>query len=536
MRKEQWVSLAQAVREQLATRLNELKGHTGKLPRLQTLLKKMPELSKLRKIKSFRLPEKLVRRAAVVPQKMIGFCGRCIRVWQGCCRRYAIVPKRTKMITLSVCLTLLVATTVGVQAHVGSFTYVVYVDGEEIGYVTDDIALLAYVEELEILEAAERGLEVQPRQEVEVVREQRKGITENDQQIKDFLRSTIEFDVYAYMIYVNDRPTLAVEDNEAYERVIDKLKSAYISGKDNTVIQAIVLNDKVEGRLELVDIEGLYTVETAAEILLRGTDKREIYLVSRGDSLWSIARDKQMKVSEIQQANPQLNGSEKIMPGDEISLIVSEPIVSVSVTEDVLIEQRIPFDTKYKDDNTIYKGNTKVLEPGQHGKKEVTVRVTRLNGLEQTREVIKEVIVKEPVTALVARGTAPVPIPTGTGRFLWPVAGRGIITSRYGPRGRSFHSGVDIASARGTHIMAADNGLVTQSGWSGGYGNMITIDHGNGYKTRYAHNSSNLVSVGQRVQRGQLIAYMGSTGNSTGPHVHFEVWRNGSHVNPMQFF
>ncbi|MCL2566155.1 MAG: peptidoglycan DD-metalloendopeptidase family protein [Defluviitaleaceae bacterium] len=127
------------------------------------------------------------------------------------------------------------------------------------------------------------------------------------------------------------------------------------------------------------------------------------------------------------------------------------------------------------------------------------------------------------------------------GRSLqWPVSGRGV-NSGYGNRtdpftGRtSFHTGVDIPAPLGTNIFAAEAGTVVFSGWMGGYGNTIIIDHGNGMQTLYGHASSLLVGNGATVTRGQTIARVGSTGRSTGNHLHFEVRINGSHTNPMNF-
>ena len=124
------------------------------------------------------------------------------------------------------------------------------------------------------------------------------------------------------------------------------------------------------------------------------------------------------------------------------------------------------------------------------------------------------------------------------GPFLRPVKGR--ITSRFGYRrhpilgGRRFHTGVDIAAPRGTPIRAARGGMVIFAGWLGGYGKCVIIDHGDGYTTLYAHCSSICVSRGQRVSRGQVVGRVGSTGLSTGPHVHFEVRYRGRPVNPLR--
>ena len=119
---------------------------------------------------------------------------------------------------------------------------------------------------------------------------------------------------------------------------------------------------------------------------------------------------------------------------------------------------------------------------------------------------------------------------------IWPTTGE--VSSPYGLRwgGTDFHPGMDIANDMGTPIVATADGVVEYAGWnSGGYGNMVDIDHGNGIMTRYGHASQVVVSTGQHVKRGQLIAYMGSTGFSTGPHVHYEVHVNGQRVNPISY-
>ena len=127
----------------------------------------------------------------------------------------------------------------------------------------------------------------------------------------------------------------------------------------------------------------------------------------------------------------------------------------------------------------------------------------------------------------------------GSGQLGWPVSGE--ITSPYGYRTHPiwgttiYHSGIDIGVDEGTPVHAADGGTVVWSGWMGGYGYAVVIDHGNGMSTLYGHNSELAVSEGQDVSKGQVIAYAGSTGNSTGPHVHFEVRISGDPVDPMGY-
>lgn len=121
----------------------------------------------------------------------------------------------------------------------------------------------------------------------------------------------------------------------------------------------------------------------------------------------------------------------------------------------------------------------------------------------------------------------------------WPVVGS--ITSPFGQReapgggGSQFHTGIDVSVPSGTPVRATAEGVVSFAGWNAGSGNLVVIEHGLGYATAYAHNSSIAVKVGQLVKRGGIISYSGSTGNATGPHVHYEVWKQGKAVNPKPY-
>lgn len=123
------------------------------------------------------------------------------------------------------------------------------------------------------------------------------------------------------------------------------------------------------------------------------------------------------------------------------------------------------------------------------------------------------------------------PLPSIPGKLLWPSAAGYRISQYYTWR----HHGIDIAIAQGTPVFASEGGTITYAGWMAGYGYQVTIDHGNGFKTRYAHNSRLLVKKGEQVARGQTISLVGSTGRSTGAHIHFEIFVNGVRVNPFQY-
>jgi len=120
-----------------------------------------------------------------------------------------------------------------------------------------------------------------------------------------------------------------------------------------------------------------------------------------------------------------------------------------------------------------------------------------------------------------------------------PVEGR--ISSPYGKRNHpmsgevEFHSGLDVSANPGNPVRATADGIVSFSGWSGGNGYLVVLEHGHGFSTFYAHNKKNAVELGQKVKRDDVIGYVGTTGSSTGPHVHYEIWKDGKHVNPKQY-
>lgn len=165
--------------------------------------------------------------------------------------------------------------------------------------------------------------------------------------------------------------------------------------------------------------------------------------------------------------------------------------------------------------------------------------IVRMNGLENPSRIRpdQELVIPGLKAAAIGSGLRSEQLISADGRLLrafsWPVQGR--ISSRYGPRWGRMHHGIDLAVNTGTPVRAAARGRVSFSGWNGGYGNLVVIDHGNGIETRYAHNSRLVARVGQYVERGDLIAYSGNTGNSTGPHVHFEIRLRGQSVNPLNY-
>jgi len=172
---------------------------------------------------------------------------------------------------------------------------------------------------------------------------------------------------------------------------------------------------------------------------------------------------------------------------------------------------------------------------GDDGLNEVFETYTLVNGVETESAYLETVVVKVPVDDVIVRGTMEIPPTRPTGTYINPVEG-GKFTSDFGKRGRyEKHTGVDIANRVNTEVVASDSGKVVFAGWRGNYGNYIIIEHGDGVETRYAHLRKLKVKVGEEVIQGQLIGLMGSTGRSTGSHLHFEVLKDGEIVDPNDY-
>ena len=219
--------------------------------------------------------------------------------------------------------------------------------------------------------------------------------------------------------------------------------------------------------------------------------------------------------------------------GRELNLSVPRYVINVRQTKTMVYEDAAPYNVEYEETDELYKGDYEVKVKGVEGKKLVKANQISINGILDETRIIEEIIITPPQAEIVLEGTKPRPRTMAYGVFYWPSSGR--ITSRFGPRWGERHSGIDIASSIGTPIKASDGGVVRFTGWSGNYGKLVIIDHENGYSTYYGHCNTIKVKKGQRVARGDVIATVGQTGRTTGPHLHFEVRKNGVPVNPLNY-
>lgn len=275
--------------------------------------------------------------------------------------------------------------------------------------------------------------------------------------------------------------------------------------------------------------------------MLQGTGlSPRAYKVQENDSIDNIAESFALSQTELRTINPGLT-EEELQPGNILMVNIPKKMFEVEVTKLETYEEEIPYSTVTENDDSQYTDYTAVRVQGVNGVKEQTDRVTYIDGEEVNREKVSEVVVSEPTDKVVVTGTKKRPTRyepgIGSGLLIWPTPSLRIITTYYEYRWGSFHTGLDISggAAAGKPIVAADGGVVTTAGYHSSYGNYIIINHGNGMTTLYAHSSRLLVSVGDKVAKGQTIALVGSTGNSTGAHLHFEVRVNGALQNPLQY-
>ena len=356
----------------------------------------------------------------------------------------------------------------------------------------------------------------------------------SEEDFRDELTDELGLVEDAYVLYVDGEKVVATTFPGALDDILAQLKLGY---QTEDTVDAYFVED-VEIRQEYVDTSYIMNLGYIAEILNATREGEVTYTVKSGDSYYSIAGEYGISVDTLMKMNPGYD-PKILRVGDVLTISNAVPYLTVVNVERQCYVQDVPYPVEYTDDASMYQGEYKVTSPGVYGKADVTANVTYINGTETEREIVASVTLSQPVTEQQLRGTKERPSWYPTGSFGWPC--NGIITSYFGRRNTgirgasTYHEAIDIANGYGTPIYASDGGTVIYSGWMGGYGYLVKIDHGNGYVTYYGHNSSLLVSVGEHVHKGQQIARMGSTGISSGNHCDFRIQLNGTFLNPLNY-
>ena len=340
----------------------------------------------------------------------------------------------------------------------------------------------------------------------------------------------------AYGIYVDGQFIGAVRDKN---KVADTMTKNLLNYKVDGEIRDMCYSKSIDY------VEGIYLTESVIsenEAIKKLTAKNystESYVVQKSDSIVSVCQKYNMTEEKFKELNPSLDEEKSLVPGTVIKVLEAESFIPIQYIRELETTSFIDYETVEVETSEINLGRSELLVKGSRGEKQNKIEVTYIDGVERSRKTLSSVITKEPTVEQIGIGTYTAKpassdtVLTGSGKFAWPVDGGFISDPFISDRN---HKGMDIAAPAGTDIYAAGDGVVVASGWNtGGYGYFVMIDHLDGYETLYGHCSGLYVVEGQTVTRGQLIAAVGTTGDSTGNHCHFEVRENGMCLNPANF-
>lgn len=431
------------------------------------------------------------------------------------------------------------AVMVGVIAFGLNQNYAVKVslDGQEIG-VIDNYTVLKNADSVikNKLVTLDDSQQWSMEPEIEITTKMGNTVVDERQLSDAILQASEEDIVTATGLYVDGKFHGAVENVEPVQKAIDSMLEPYDNGDEN----------KTVGFVQNVSLtEGIFFTDTIVDESqltekITGLVEGEVwYTVVQGDSPSLIASKNGLRLRELYNLNPELEGG-GLWVGDQVLVSQAVPFLQVKEVVREVRDVETAYSTEQRANNSMNLGTTKTVQKGEKGLNKVTVDVTYIDGIAHSETVIETVVVKEPVKEIIEVGrylpSVGVLTNTGSGAFGWPTGG-GVRISRGFAGQYPAHNGVDIAGPYGTPIYASDSGIVTTAKYTNrGYGVYLIVDHGNGYQTVYGHCSSLLVGYGEQVQKGQLIARMGSTGNSTGNHLHFEIKSGNHRYDPYKFW
>jgi murein DD-endopeptidase MepM/ murein hydrolase activator NlpD len=349
--------------------------------------------------------------------------------------------------------------------------------------------------------------------------------------------------VLAYGVYIDDVFVGAVDEPEKIGSYLTERKRQYYY--DPNVIN-IDFDKKIDYEYENYFYPSEMIDEQQILDKLSGTQMEAVlYTVELGDSPWAVAEKNDIPLDELLTKTAIFKG--RVIPdmtkefpvGMTIELSAQVPYLSVMVTKNSVYTTEMNYDIEQTYDSEMFKGDRKIVSEGSLGIEEVTATIVYRNGTEQiSRTIQNRSVIIAPVTQYEIVGTKDTKTVVkeygGSGDYFWPVEGGYISAYQGDNRG---HKGIDIAAPYGTNIYAAESGTIQRIGNKGdGYGIAIFIKHDNGNVTVYGHMSRTAdFKVGDRIVKGQLIGFCGSTGNSTGNHLHFEVRTGNGYENPLNY-
>ncbi len=376
----------------------------------------------------------------------------------------------------------------------------------------------------------------------------KKETTDKDEENKGKVTTThvyvLDQDIFKEAVEILIKTFVGEEEYQAY--LDDNQSEIQATGE---IIENVYVDEDITVKETKIPVtEKIYTdAEELARFLLYGDDYKEsTYTVKAGDTIENVAFANQINPSELLLSNEELTSESNLLyPGQQLKIAQINTQISIVEESYVVEDVESAYSTEEKYDDTILIGNDKVIQEGQNGLDRVSQDVRQVNGeITYVNPRNKEVL-KSPVNKVVLKGSKYVPDVGSLTNWGWPTDSGWTLSSGYSYRsnpfggGRELHTGLDISgTGYGSKIYATNNGRVIIAEYHYSYGNYVVIDHNNGYMTLYAHMSKIAAKVGQVVERGEVIGYVGMTGSATGPHVHYEVWDGCRYcdVNPSVLY
>lgn len=343
----------------------------------------------------------------------------------------------------------------------------------------------------------------------------------------------------AYGIYIDGQFAGAVRDRK---KVQDALDAKLLEYKPDGVVKEVSYANKIEYTKGIYLLSSVRDENETIAQLTSTTEEQRVYIAQAGENTLDVIQKFGMKVDDFNRLNPDVNGT--IKKGQILTVTETKRFLPIQYIRELETLTFLDYETIEVETSSLNVGTRALLVKGERGEKVSNLEITYIDGIEQSRKVLSSAVIKNPVVETIGVGTYSAlpdnpatvyfgyPL-TGTGQMGWPVNGGWISDSFISDRN---HKGLDIAAPEGTEIYAAEEGYVVSAGWnSGGYGNVVMIEHPDGYATVYAHMIMVYAYEGQYVTKGQLIGFVGTTGNSTGNHCHFEVRYQGICLDPTAY-
>lgn len=414
----------------------------------------------------------------------------------------------------------------------------VTVNGETVGYVANETEFSNVVSEVENSLGESIGenyvMTSNPEYSFTIVNKEKLKTQESKSEIHDSVYSIVCEEIGEhYGLYIDGELVAASENEDTLNTVLNELKAPYVTGAENETVEFVA---NVEIKKGIYAPSYFYTEDEIRAKFSASTNPM-YYTIQEDDYLSDISKATGLTRAQLYALNPGLD-DRRLVPGKKLNISQPEIYLGIKIVKTINYTEEIGFDTVKIEDNSLYKTQTKIKTSGRTGEKDIVAEVTYIDGAQVSKKIISETVTREPITKEIYVGTKSLPTSTsplaGTGTFIRPING-GYVSCAFG--GYRGHTGTDLtmSGAYGKPAYASASGTVIYAGWSGGYGKVVKIRHSNGYETWYAHLSAINVSVGDNVYQGQQIGRIGSTGNSSGPHLHFEMRINGRAVNAMKY-